>query len=59
VQRIRGRSMSGAKEDLWPELLEGLHAALDADVEALGELVADLDLGLWPHFAHLGSALAR
>jgi hypothetical protein len=38
---------------LWPDLEAALHTAFDPDVEALRELVPDLDLSLWPNFAHL------
>jgi hypothetical protein len=39
--------------ELWPDLEAALHTAFDPDVEALRELVPELDLGLWPNFAHL------
>jgi hypothetical protein len=39
---------------LWPDLEAALHTALDPDVEALRELVPELDVTLWPNFAHLG-----
>lgn len=41
---------------LWPELESALHTALDEDVARLARMVPELDLGLWPGFAHLGPA---
>jgi hypothetical protein len=38
---------------LWPDLEAALHTAFDPDVEALRELVPELDLSLWPNFGHL------
>jgi Sulfotransferase family len=55
VERPRGTTAAAAKEPLWPDMLDCLHRALDPDVERLAELV-DLDLSLWPNFAHLAAA---
>ncbi|MBX5441595.1 MAG: sulfotransferase [Solirubrobacteraceae bacterium] len=49
---LRGRRLELPREP-WPELDAALHAVLDPEVEALRELVPELDLSLWPHFAHL------
>jgi hypothetical protein len=43
---------------LWPDLEAALHTALDPDVEALRGLVPELDLELWPNFAHLAAKRA-
>jgi hypothetical protein len=43
---------------LWPDLEAALHTALDPDVEALRALVPELDLTLWPNFAHLAEPVA-
>jgi hypothetical protein len=40
-------------EPLWPDLKAALHTALDPDVAALRTLAPDVDLELWPNFAHL------
>jgi hypothetical protein len=40
---------------LWPDIEDSLHTALDPDVQALAELVPELDLTLWPNFAHLAA----
>jgi hypothetical protein len=53
VERERGTTTATAKEPLWPDMLAVLHRELDADVERLAELVPELDLSLWPNFAHL------
>jgi len=42
-----------AELPLWPGLEASLHTALDPEIERLAELVPDLDLTLWPSFAHL------
>jgi hypothetical protein len=39
--------------DLWPDMDATLHIVLDEDVRAVADMVPDLDLGLWPNFAHL------
>lgn len=50
---LRGQSTAGGKAGLWPDMLLGLHTALDRDVLALAQLVPSLDLALWPNFAQL------
>jgi hypothetical protein len=42
------------RAELWPDIAIPLQKALEADVVELLELVPDLDLSLWPEFAHLG-----
>ena len=42
------------RAELWPDIEVPLRKALEADVRELRELVPDLDLSLWPEFAHLG-----
>jgi hypothetical protein len=53
VERARGTNTASVKQDLWPDLVEALQRFLEPDVERLAEMVPDLDLALWPHFAHL------
>jgi len=64
LQRAR-RILAGAEEpdlgaptrrraELWPDTAVPLQKTLEADVLQLRELVPDLDLSLWPEFAHLG-----
>jgi hypothetical protein len=51
-ERLAGRPVVEREPaPLWPDLEASLHTALDPDVEALRELVPELDLGLWPNFA--------
>jgi hypothetical protein len=40
--------------ELWPDTAIPLTKALEADVRELRELVPELDLSLWPEFAHPG-----
>ncbi|HEV2061268.1 MAG TPA: sulfotransferase [Solirubrobacteraceae bacterium] len=54
LERARGTTTTGRKLALWPDMDEALHAALDPEVGRLRDLVPDLDLALWPNFAHLG-----
>lgn len=57
--RVR-RRLPGAPEparaDLWPELEIPLLKELEPDVRELHTLVPDIDLSLWPSFAHLAGA---
>ena len=64
LQRAR-RILGGADEpalgaparrraELWPDTAIPLQKTLEGEVAKLVELVADLDLSLWPEFAHLG-----
>lgn len=39
--------------ELWPDLEAALHDALDREMLGLRELEPEIDLALWPHFAHL------
>ena len=52
-ERPRGKSTEPDKVGLWPDLTEALQTALEAEVREVATLVPDLDLGLWPNFAHL------
>jgi hypothetical protein len=58
-ERLAGRPVAErAPAPLWPDLEAALHTALDPDVEALRELVPELDLALWPNFAQLATPIA-
>jgi len=41
------------RHELWPELATPLLKRLEEDVRELVEIVPELDLSLWPDFAHL------
>jgi hypothetical protein len=41
------------RADLWPDMDGALHSVMDGDVRALAEMEPELDLALWPNFAHL------
>ena len=58
AERIAGRPLGRVEAPLWPELESALHTALDPDVARLRELVPELDLSLWPNFAHLAQPAA-
>jgi hypothetical protein len=47
--------IAAPKATLWPELAEELRAALEPDVRELVTLFPELDLALWPDFAHLAA----
>jgi len=53
VERPRGRSQAARKKPLWPDLTEALRAAMEPDVRRLSEIAPEVDLSLWPNFAHL------
>jgi hypothetical protein len=46
------------RRELWPELSTPLLKHLEEDVRELRALVPDLDLSLWPDFAHLADDVA-
>jgi hypothetical protein len=53
LRRLARRPVAAQPRDPWPDLLESLHRDLDPEVEALAAMVPELDLSLWPNFAHL------
>jgi hypothetical protein len=55
VDRARGTTTQLEKEGLWPDLYRGLQATFEPDVARLAELAPELDLELWPNFAHLAT----
>jgi hypothetical protein len=55
TERLAGRPVARQTADLWPELEHALHTALDPEVERLAAMVPELDLSLWPNFAHLAA----
>jgi hypothetical protein len=54
LERLRGSTMEPAKEPFE----QALRTALEPDVARLRELVPDLELALWPNFAHLAPQAA-
>jgi hypothetical protein len=42
--------------DLWPDMADALHRVLDPEIEEFAAMVPEIDLSLWPNFAHLGAA---
>jgi hypothetical protein len=60
IDRTIGRPLAGHEPpDLWPDHEEALHVFLDPEIEELLDLVPDLDLSLWPDFAHLARSAGR
>jgi hypothetical protein len=55
--RAARRKFRASDDVLWPDLEVPLVKELEADVAELSALVPDLDLSLWPHFAHLARGL--
>ena len=53
LERVTARPAAAEAVPLWPELESALHTALDDDVARLAATVPQLDLRLWPNFAHL------
>lgn len=58
VEQERGKRTSGHKDELWPDMLEALMPVLEPEVERLAAMVPELDVALWPHFAHLAERSA-
>jgi hypothetical protein len=58
AERAAGRPLGRDEAPLWPDLERSLHTALDPEVERLAAMVPQLDLTLWPNFAHLAARTA-
>jgi hypothetical protein len=54
-RRLKDKLLPKTPPKLWPDIETPLLAELETDVRELAKLVPDLDLSLWPSFAHLGS----
>ena len=57
-RRLRDRLLPKPPPQLWPDVEVPLLAELEPDVLELSKLVPDLDLSLWPSFAHLAQPQA-
>lgn len=53
VARPRGSTQASHKLELWPDMEAALKATFEPDVAELATLVPEIDLALWPNFAHL------
>ena len=49
---LRGSTQAGSRQPLWDHLVAGLLATYEPEVAALTELAPEIDLSLWPNFAH-------
>ena len=56
LQQQRGTTQQAVKTPLWDDLVDGLRATFEPEVAALARLAPEIDLALWPNFAHLGRA---
>jgi hypothetical protein len=54
-RRLKDRLLPKSPPKLWPDIEIPLLAELEPDVRELKALVPELDLSLWPSFAHLGA----
>ena len=54
--RQRGTTQAAQKKPLWDDLMAGLRAVMEPEVAALAELTPEIDVALWPNFAHLATA---
>lgn len=52
-ERQRGTTQASRKQPLWTDLMDGLRATLEPEVARLAELAPEIDVSLWPNFAHL------
>jgi hypothetical protein len=55
-QEQRGTTQAAKKKPLWDDLMDGLRATLEPEVTQLAELTPEIDVALWPNFAHLVTA---
>ena len=58
LERRRGTTQAASKKPLWDDLMEGLRATLEPEVARLAELTPEIDVALWPNFAHLAAGHA-
>jgi hypothetical protein len=58
LERRRGTTQASRKQPLWDDLMDGLRATLEPEVVQLAELTPEIDVALWPNFAHLVAANA-
>jgi hypothetical protein len=56
LERQRGTTQAASKKPLWDDLMAGLRAVLEPEVALLAELAPEVDIALWPNFAHLAAA---
>jgi Sulfotransferase domain len=54
--RRRGTTQAAQKKPLWDDLMDGLLAALEPEVQELAALAPEIDVSLWKSFAHLAAA---
>ena len=52
----RGTTQAARKQPLWDDLMDGMRAVMEPEVAALAELAPEVDISLWPNFAHLATA---
>lgn len=58
VERPRGKSQAPSKKPLWPDVVEGLTTTLEPEVRRLAAIAPEVDVSLWPNFAHVAHANA-
>jgi hypothetical protein len=58
-QQRRGTTQAAKKQPLWDDLMDGLRATLEPEVARLAELAPEVDIALWPNFAHLAADALR
>jgi hypothetical protein len=58
--QLRGTTHTATADPLHDHVVAGLRATYEPEVAALAELAPEIDVSLWPNFAHLaGDAVAR
>lgn len=58
VERPRGKSQAPSKKPLWPDIVEALTTTLEPEVRRLAAIAPEVDVSLWPNFAHVARANA-
>jgi len=58
-QQQRGTTQAAKKTPLWDDLMDALRATLEPEVSRLAELAPEVDVALWPNFAHLAADAVR
>jgi Sulfotransferase domain len=55
----RGTTQAAKKKPLWDDLMAALHAVMEPEVTRLAALTPEIDVALWPNFAHLAADAVR
>lgn len=58
-EKRRGKSQASNKKELWDDFVEAVRPMLEEEALELARIAPEIDLSLWPNFAHLAGARAE